>query len=279
MKYSNPKPPEGINTGHHRPVREFVVLTGALVAVVGVVLVVAFRFGEWVAPYVPFAWERKIEAPFVSTFEDDGEPRPDVELALQNLADQLSTHMALDEDIVITVRFVNDEQVNALATIGGNIFIYRGLLERLKTEEALATVLAHEIAHVKHRDVLSSLTGGVLVSVASALLLGDGGAAADLVGYETMLATLNFSRDKERRADRDALAAVVELYGQGGGAVELFNVFQALEAEVGRSRTTDLLTSHPLNKDRIEALESIAHQRSWSMEQPRRELPGVLKFD
>ena len=41
---------------------------------------------------------------------------------------------------------------NAYATAGGQLVFYRGLLEAMPHENALATVVAHEIAHVAHRD-------------------------------------------------------------------------------------------------------------------------------
>ncbi|MDR2739495.1 MAG: M48 family metalloprotease [Treponema sp.] len=47
------------------------------------------------------------------------------------------------------VRILNSPDMNAFATTGGHIFICRGLLEALTTEDALAAVLAHEIAHIQ----------------------------------------------------------------------------------------------------------------------------------
>jgi predicted Zn-dependent protease len=47
------------------------------------------------------------------------------------------------------VSILNSPDLNAFATAGGHIFICRGLLEALTTEDALAAVLAHEIAHIQ----------------------------------------------------------------------------------------------------------------------------------
>jgi len=279
MKYANPKPPEGINTGGYRPGREFFVLGASLAVIAGLALAVVFQFGEWVAPYVPFSWEKRLEGSFVENFQNDKAPNPSVEAALQRLADRLSGAMDLGDDMRVTVHFVDDKTVNALATIGGNIFVYRGLLARLENENALAMVLAHEIAHVKHRDVLAALGSGVLVSVASSFVLGDAGRVGDLLGHETVFTMLHFSRAKEKRADLDAMRAVVQEYGHGGGAVDLFKVFNVMEREAGVKRKTDLFTSHPLTPNRLKALRVLAESQGWLMDGPRRPMPKDLKLN
>jgi len=276
IKYANPKPTEGINIGHYRSGREFFVLGASLMVLVGLVLALVFKFGEWVAPHIPFAWEKRLEEPFVNTFKNDKAAYPTINAALQAMADRLSAEMNLADDVRITVRLVDDDTVNALATIGGNIFIYRGLLERLQSEEGLAMVLAHEIAHVKHRDVLAALGSGVLVSIASSFVLGDAGGVGDLLGHETLLAMLHFSRAKEKRADLDAMRAVVGMYGHGGGAVDLFKVFQDAERDAGNKRKTELFTSHPLTPNRLKDLHALAGAQGWSMDGPRSILPRAF---
>src|SRR2546422_11543762 len=51
----------------------------------------------------------------------------------------------------IRVTIVDHPAVNAFAAPGGHIVVLRGLLERTRTPEELAGVLAHEIQHVYHR--------------------------------------------------------------------------------------------------------------------------------
>ncbi len=279
MKYTNPKPPEGINTGENRPLRELFMLGSTLFAVVAIVSVAVLRFGEWVAPHVPFSWEQALEAPFVSSFAGEGEPHPEIERALQGMADRIVAQMEMDGDITITLHYVDENKVNALATLGGHIFVYKGLLERLQTQDALAMVLAHEIAHVKNRDVLAGLTGGMVISLASSVLFGNAGVSGELVGAEAMMATLHFSRAKESRADEDAIRATVALFGHGGGAEELFEVFSSLEKELGVERKADFLTSHPLNSTRIENLRNVAAKMNWPMNGPRRPLDAMLKLN
>ena len=59
------------------------------------------------------------------------------------------------------------DTVNAFATLGGHVVIYRGLLEKLPNENVVAMVVAHEIAHIKHRDPVAALGRGVAITLAT----------------------------------------------------------------------------------------------------------------
>lgn len=65
---------------------------------------------------------------------------------LRALAAKLAAVMSLPPGMDVTVHYADEKAVNAMATLGGNVVFYRGLLERLDSEDAVATVLAHEIA-------------------------------------------------------------------------------------------------------------------------------------
>jgi len=245
----------------------------------GLVLVVVFQFSQWLAPYVPFAWERQLERQFVQQLIKQGETVDAKQKALQRIADRLVQGMNMPSDITVQVYFVDSPTVNAIATLGGNIVIFQGLLDRLPSEDALAMVLGHEIAHVKNRDVLASLGGGVMVSLAASLLLGDAGAVGKLVGDEVLFATLHYSREKEAQADLDAFEALVKVYGHGGGAKDLFDVFLDVEQESGGVKKSDLLISHPLTSQRFDVLDRFAQEKGWSVDLPRQPLSGPLSIN
>ncbi len=75
---------------------------------------------------------------------------------------QLGHALALASDRPFTYggyhfAILDSNEVNALACPGGIIFITRGMLERATNEEELAAILAHEIAHVNHKDGLAAI--------------------------------------------------------------------------------------------------------------------------
>jgi predicted Zn-dependent protease len=188
---------------------------------------------------------------------------------LQALADRLSARMSLPEDLRVTVHYIDDEQVNAFATLGGHVFVNRGLLERLPNENALAMVMAHEIAHAANRDPAAALGGGVLLQLALAVVLGSTpDSLEDLLFGPNALLLLAFSREAEHRADDDGLAAVAALYGHVADAGWLFETILEELAVSDTGEPPALLNTHPLSRDRIMALDGLAESRGWALEGP-----------
>jgi predicted Zn-dependent protease len=259
MSYSNPKIPEGINVSEERPIRDFfVLLSGILVTIVCVAFVLSLVAQE-VALRIPFSIESELTAPYVQNFVDE---RPDsdteaviVEQYLQQLAEKLAEAQGLPVDMVLHVHYLDDDTVNAFATLGGNIMIHRGLMEKMPHENALSMVLAHEIAHIYHRDPIVSLGRGLTVALAMAVFLGASGSGVfeGILGKAGLLTTLSFSRTQEHLADQRALETLLVYYGHTRGATALFDVIQEQQEMVAPPA---FLGSHPLTDDRIKEAEA-----------------------
>lgn len=268
--YSNPRPPEGINNSETRPFREFLWLTGGMLGGLVLVLLILGLAASWLAPRIPFDYEVEVAAPFVESLVEAGPPSEDsrrIEAYLQGLADRLSLGMDLPEGMTVRVHYSPDETVNAFATLGGHLLVYRGLIESLPHENALAMVLGHEIAHVLHRDPVVSLGRGVVVAVALGALAGVSGSdvAARVIGETGLLTQMHFSREQERDADSAGLAGLVALYGHGDGALELF---RALGPSEGAPQPLHLefFETHPSNPRRIAEIRERAQEQGWSLE-------------
>ena len=131
---------------------------------------------------------------------------------------------AAAEGMAVTVHYDPAGTVNAFATAGGNLVFYRGLLERMPHENALAMVVAHEIAHVLHRDPLAALGGGVASTVALLVLTGNAGSRAASEALEQRGAPdrdeLHPAHGARRRRGRGRGARpALRARGRGGGAV------------------------------------------------------------
>ena len=110
--------------------------------------------------------------------------------------------MDLPAEMQITVHYASDDTVNAMATLGGNIVVFQGLIDTVDSENALAMVLAHEIAHVRHRHPIVAMGRGFTVMLALSALSGVGdGMIQQWVGSMGMLPMLAFSREQEEAAD------------------------------------------------------------------------------
>ena len=76
---------------------------------------------------------------------------------------------------------LDSNEVNAIATPGGHVLLSRGLVELAETEDDLAGILAHEVAHVVLAHGLASIRTG---RVTESVLALAGAAASDLTGSE-----------------------------------------------------------------------------------------------
>lgn len=103
---------------------------------------------------------------------------------------------------------VDDEAVNAMAFPGGYIYIFRGMMTFLKSEEELAAVLAHEVAHVTARHSIRQKSskvgkdiGDVIASIFSVLTTGTT-VLGEVSNLYSTAAFLGYGREYELEADQ-----------------------------------------------------------------------------
>lgn len=264
----NPRPPEAINNPPQRPLIELVRLLAVVGAAFVVTTVIAVAIAGRLSPLIPFSWERKVAGNV-----EFANPWPGATEALRDLTAELEAEADIDDGIEVTVHLVDDPLPNAFATLGGHVVVNRGLVERVSSENALAMVLAHEMAHVQHRDPIALLGRSAVLQLIVALVSGDGGGAAlqDILGSAGLLTTLRFNRDMERRADRIALETLASRYGHAGGADEFFE--RVLDTDEG-SAWRDMFRTHPGTEERLDAIAARATATGTHSLEP---LPAPLR--
>lgn len=278
MEYSNPKIPEGINTIVEHPLKEFFILSVGILGAIFCAVIILSLAAEKLAVYVPFKMEQDLIPEIWTQAKPETETIRQTREYLQSLSDRLADHMQLPDDMEITVHSMDEDTVNAFATIGGHIFIYQGLLDELDSENALAMVIAHEMAHVYHRHPIIAMGRGVVIGL---LLSAIAGASGDLfvsqiVSETGMIALLNFTRDQEREADITALTTVNGLYHHVAGTNDLFRALMA--AHDPESIEPPLfLSTHPLTQDRIDALVEYARKKGWDAKVDLTPIPQYLR--
>lgn len=272
MSYENPDLPHEVNVGRDHPLAEFLRLVAGLAAVVLALGVVLYLCGGWLARQLPFAWEQAWVGERI--LGADALMQPDADPAradhVQRLTQSLAATMQLPPGMTLRVQVSGSDVPNAFATLGGHIVVTRGLYERMPSENALALVLAHEIAHVRARDPIAAVGSGAGLSLVLLLLGSDGERIAPAVAG---LVQRGYSRGAEREADEAALQAVHARYGHAGGAAAVFEVLSAYQAGFGVAVPT-LLSTHPSDTARIAALQAAA--ADWdATRQPLTPLPGA----
>ena len=280
MKLENRAPAEGINSSRENPLKELAWLLAGSIGVVIALVFVASLAAQWIAPRIPYRYEAKLAAtlPSFATAPENDAGRK-VQAELQSLADRLAAHIDMPDGMVVRIGYRDDATVNAFATIGGQAVFFRGLLRRIDNENALAMVMAHELAHLKYRHASAALgrgvAAGVILSVVSAEL--GRNAAAGVLSQAGVATLLSFNRDQEREADEAALRALHAEYGHVGGAIDLFNV---LTQPNGRREpggpAVEFLRTHPLTENRIGAIKQWAAQNRAAIDGPRKPLTPAL---
>jgi len=275
LKYHNPEIPEGINTTETHPLKEF----GFLISVViggGILLTLVLAFAvDLAAGYIPFEFEAALSESVVKNIDK----KPDeVDQYLQSLADKLALKMDLPEGMSIHVHYVNEDIVNAMATLGGHVMVYRGLLEKLPNENALVMLLGHEIGHVKLRHPVKALGKGVVLGLLMSVILGESSdSVANAISDTTMLTMLSFSRDQEESSDEEGIKTVNAYYGHVQGATGLFEILQKA-SEDSMVDMPQFLNSHPDTENRINYLNKQASTQHWKLKGPLRPIPdNILK--
>jgi len=149
-----------------------------------------------------------------------------------------------------TVKIIKkDDVLNAFATPGGYIYVYTGLIKFLDSEDQLAGVLGHEIAHADRRHSTNMMTQMLGPSVVTQLLLGNTQLAQQAV--ET-LTQLKFSRDHESEADKYSVIYLCGTDYVSNGAAGFF------EKMKNQSSPPQFLSTHPNPANRVEDINKEA---------------------
>ncbi len=277
MRYENRQAPEGINVSKVHPLKQFAQLLVAAAILIVVIVVLLQISGGWLGKQVPFKYEQSLMEQVDVPFGDANAPAELVDY-LNDLATRLTQNMPLPQGMSVEVHYSGDDVFNAFATLGGNLLFYRGLLEEMPHENALAMVMAHEIAHIWHRDPMVSLGGGVVSMVAVSMITGQSGFASSVLNKTSLIAGTQFTRKMESAADAAALSAIAQLYGHVDGADALFEVMGEYSAD---SKVPDWLerfsATHPLSADRLASIATRANEAGWAQAGDLTPLPANFK--
>ena len=211
-----------------------------------------------IAGFVPIEWEEDVgkqTVVIVNRIFAGGKKSCDGSdgvQALNKVTERLLATVETPYRVQVTV--ADSGIVNALAAPGGQVVIFRGLIDKAQTAEEVTGVLAHELAHVVHRHP----TQGMITMMGWSALLAafSGGASFSgevLAELAAHLATSAYSRDLEAEADAKAVEMLSAAGIDRGGLVSFFRTIQGMEST--GLNIPEYLSSHPLTQNRIEAIE------------------------
>lgn len=275
--YENPEIPEGINVSPTHPLKDFALLVAGIGALLIVAVLALSLLAGQLARHIPFEQERALAASLSRWLPQPPDSPVDQQRRhyLQTLTDRLAGAMELPPNMPITVHYSSSKTVNAMATLGGHVIVHQGLIDTLPSENALAMILAHEIAHVRHRDPLVAMGRGfaVMLALSSLAGIGDGALQQWLAGVG-MLPILSFSRSQEEEADSAALQAVINLYGHVGDAAAFF---EAVARRQSMPERPTLFNTHPDVEQRIARIRDFSASHVNPDQAPAIPLPAFMQ--
>ncbi len=161
---------------------------------------------------------------------------------------------------------VKDADVNAFTTGGGYLFFNAGMLAAMENEAQLASVTAHEIAHIDRGHVQAGKASRQGVQVGAALatiggaLLGVPGQVTDLaVGLGANYAVNSFTRTQETDADTTGFGYLARAGYNGIEGAKSFDVLRRLYGDA-KGPQAAFFSSHPASSDRKANLTRLAQQ-------------------
>lgn len=246
-----PRAIEGnVNVSSVSPVKDFFEL---LFKILGLLLFIYIVLGfvvDYIAPRLSIEAELKLGKIFSASFN---EAKPSAaENKIQIILDSLIRCSRDLPKFDYKIHIKESRQVNAFAFPAGIIVVNSALLGKVKSENELGMVLAHELGHYVHRDHLRGLGRSFVFLLLSSVVFGADSPVSKFIMNSLNNAEMRFSQAQEKAADTYALDLLYRTYGHIAGATDFFEKMAPRQAF---GRFFYLFSSHPYTKDRILAIK------------------------
>lgn len=171
-----------------------------------------------------------------------------------------------------SVNLVRSTQINAFCMPGGKIAFYTGILEQLKlTDDEVAVIMGHEMAHALREHGREQIAKGTLTKVGSeALSTAIGGTAGSLVKSGAGLLSLKFSRDDETDADLVGLELAARAGYDPRAGVTLWKKMAAAQ----KGAPMEWFSTHPSSTSRVATIQTNLPAVLPLYEQAKKARPG-----
>ncbi len=233
-----------------------------------VVFAVPF-FSARLAPLMPASWEKKVGeqtmAALLEAFGGNahfctGEGGRD---ALRRLVVRLMARSG--ESVDYRVRVSSHGNINAFASLGGEVVLFRGLIDFAATPEEVAGVIAHELGHLIYRHPTQAMIRGLGVDLVLDMMTGN----STLGGLGHSMLRLSYSREAEREVDALALELLAGAGIRSDGVVDFFRRLNEKSGDFPAA--LKFLSSHPPSRERMARAQGSASggdamtPEAWSM--------------
>jgi len=164
-------------------------------------------------------------------------------------------------DVVYTVRIIDEDKLNAVALPGGPMFVFKGVIDKADNDDQLAGVIAHEIGHITARHGIKKLQASYGYALATLAAAGTRNASfAQGVQTAYLAIMLEYSQQDELQADE---LGIKYMKKAGYQPEEMVKFLAKLKAEEDKEplRPFSYGRTHPYIDERIAAANVILKGR------------------
>lgn len=196
--------------------------------------------------------------------------------AAKSMAKQVEDKMGLDEDatlqekvdsigqriaavcnkkgVVYTFKVLKGDDINAFALPDGNVYIFRGLIDKTSKDDEIAAVLAHEVGHITAGHHEERLKRSLLANIFRIISVSQAATIQDKVNINNAVVelTLSYSREEEIEADRLSAIYLKRAGFDPTAVVSMIEILIKSEMK-GPIQPYHGLQTHPYLTDRIRA--------------------------
>lgn len=160
------------------------------------------------------------------------------------------------QDLKYSFKILNNNEINALAVPGGYIYVFKGLIDYMPTEEELAGVLAHEVTHIAKKHSVNQMEKQMwttALTMIGAAISGSSNIAA-MAPYLNEAIMAGYSRNDERQADSVGFSYMLRAKRNPYG---MYVTMRKLN-DIPNKPNYGLFSSHPDTEDRLNKAKSQA---------------------
>lgn len=176
-----------------------------------------------------------------------------------------------DRDLPYEARLIDEDRPNAFALPGGRIYLTTGILDFCRSDDELASVIAHELVHTdkKHGMIQSARNQRLSIGALAVIIATGGQGAAPILANLAQVAIMNsYSKDLEKEADTVGLKILLQADYEPAAAVTVMERLQ--EEEIKRPFVDPgIFAAHPKTRERVQSLIGIIRENGWPLERKK----------
>ncbi|WP_371379315.1 M48 family metallopeptidase [Sporomusa aerivorans] len=157
------------------------------------------------------------------------------------------------QDLKYSFKVLNAKEVNALAAPGGFIYIFKGLVDYMPSDDELAAVLGHELGHIDKRHSVKQIEKSWTVQLLFGLAFGDRGQVLQNLAMNAIMS--GYSRKEEQEADLQGFKHIREA---GFNPYSMLITMNKLN-DLANKGSYGLFSTHPDPGSRVELVQKYMH--------------------